>query len=133
MVQWAELEGNKHSGNSFSDSRASCRQGGISSKGVDADGKGTTEARAARTTATADEYSQERYPCVVEYASCGTKAKGGEEEDVSTRRIRCRRVLVTVGLGVLKVCRRERGPFRSLPSNSSCLGRSSDGFAASYS
>lgn len=55
----------------------------------------------------------ERYPCVVEYKSkshaVGRTAanKSGEEESggVSTRRIRCRRVLVTVGLGVLKVGR----------------------------
>ncbi|CAM9111164.1 unnamed protein product [Scytosiphon promiscuus] len=52
----------------------------------------------------------ENYPCVVEYESRSQRLGGRSANDsdgevnggVSTRRIRCRRVLVTVGLGVLK-------------------------------
>lgn len=49
------------------------------------------------------------HPCVVEYAT-RKRSSGGEgvfvsggKEEACTRRIRCRRVVVTVGLGVLKV------------------------------
>ncbi len=47
------------------------------------------------------------HPCVVEYTtrkrSSGGEGVGGGKEEACTRRIRCRRVVVTVSLGVLKV------------------------------
>ena len=50
----------------------------------------------------------EDFPCVVEYRNTqkglvGRGPEGGEEVEVCSRRIRCKHVLVTVGLGVLKV------------------------------
>ena len=52
------------------------------------------------------------HPCVVEYSTTRSRARdpsgaggGREKDEVCTRRVRCKRVVVTVSLGVLKVRR----------------------------
>lgn len=70
---------------------------------------GGGENGAALSSAKTYRDSHPSHPCVVEYSTARTRnlsAGGGvgkEQEERGTRRIRCRRVVVTVSLGVLKV------------------------------
>ena len=68
-------------------------------EGVEGEGEGEAPSSAKS--------HRDSHPCVVEYTtrkrSSGGEGVGGGKEETCTRRIRCRRVVVTVGLGVLKV------------------------------
>lgn len=77
---------------------------GSESSSSNGDVTGVTRGREATTTEQEADWVDMRYPCVVEYTEPNQSGiAGGGEGRVCTRRIRCRRVVVTVGLGVLKV------------------------------
>lgn len=71
--------------------------------------------------------SHPSHPCLVEYSTTGARDVSGggggrKEKEGGTRRIRCKRVVVTVSLGVLKV-RTIRDTYLCQCRTSRCLLR----------